>query len=235
MLRFDEAAAMASVGQVIKEARKQRGYVQRQIADAAKVSVQAVGQWERGDNDISMEKLRAVATFLGIDPVAANAGELRFMGVGEPLNEIEQVTDAGAMPNLGPRDVEVYGVTVGGDDADFSFNGEVVQLVKRPPGIAGLKNVFAVHVVGTSMFPKFEPGDLLYCGGRAPVPGDYVVVEEFPDEQHPKGKGYIKRLDKRAPGKLTCWQFNPEGPVEFDAYAIKAVHRVIPLRELLGY
>lgn len=223
------------VGQVIKEARKQRGYVQRQVAEAAKVSVQAVGQWERGDNDISMDKLRSVAAFLRIDPVAANTGELRFVDATEPLNEVEQVTDFGEMPHMGPRDVEVLGVSVGGDDADFSFNGEVVERVRRPPGVAHVRNVFAVHVVGDSMSPKFEPGELLYCGGRPPVPGDYVVIEEFPDDTHPKGKGYIKRLDKRTPGKLVCWQFNPASALEFDAYAIKAVHRVIPLRELLGY
>lgn len=225
----------STVGQVIKEARKQRGYVQRQVADAAKVSVQAVGQWERGDNDISMEKLRSVAAFLRIDAMAANNGDLRFVDTAEPLNEVEQVTDLGGMPNMGPRDVEVLGVGVGGDDSDFSFNGEVVERVRRPPGIAHVRNVFAVHVVGDSMWPKFEPGELLYCGGRPPVPGDYVVIEEFPSENHPKGKGFIKRLDKRTPAKLTCHQFNPAGPVEFDAYAIKAIHRVIPLRELLGY
>ena len=36
-----------------------------------------------------------------------------------------------------PRDVEVLGVAAGGEDGVFAFNGNVVDYVLRPPGIAG--------------------------------------------------------------------------------------------------
>lgn len=226
---------MASpIGKVLRDARKQRGFVQRQVADAAGVTIQAVGQWERGDNEIAMENLRQVAAFLRIDAVAASRGELRMFDGDEPANEVQRVSDVG-IPDLGPRDVEVLGVIVGGEDEDFRFNGEVIDTVRRPPGIANLRNVFAVHVLGSSMYPRFEPGDLLYCGGREPVPGDDVVIERRPSRERPAGGGYIKRLQRRSASTLECTQFNPEKVLTFDTRDLKAVHRVIPLKELLGF
>ena len=207
---------------------------QQDVAKAVGVSVQAVSQWERGDNDISMENLRTAAQFLGFDAVTAFRGELRLSDSDEAPSEVERVTDVGR-PDLGPRDVPLSGVSLGGEDADFSFNGEVADYVRRPPGIANLRNVFALHVIGDSMVPRFEPADIIYCGGRPPVPGDDVVIEMFPSESAPAGRGYIKRLVARTSSIVTVRQFNPPREIQFDAYELKAVHRVIPWKELLGF
>lgn len=231
---FHNDAMASTVGDVLKLARKGRGKRQKDVADAARVTVQAVSQWERGDNDISMEKLRAVADYLRFDAVKAYRGELSLDADGDMPSEVERVTDPGPV-EVGPLDVDVLGLAVGGDDADFTFNGEVVDRVRRPPGLAHLKNVFALHVIGTSMSPRYEPGELIYCGGRPPIAGEDCVIELFPTEDSPAGKGFIKRLVRRAGGKITVKQFSPETELDFDAYAIKSLHRVIPWREVLGF
>lgn len=223
----------SNVGNVLRTARKQRGYVQRQVAEVAGVSVAAVGQWERGDNDISMENLRQVCRFLGIDAVAANAGELRYLEADPDLSEVERVTDPQPL-EVGPADIEIRGVTVGGDDGDFSINGQVVGYARRPPGIARLRNVFVVNVMSDSMSPRFEHGDPLFCGGREPTPGDDVVIEMFPTGNEQVGKSYVKRLVKRQGGQIVCRQFNPPKELTFSQYEIKAIYRVIPLKELWG-
>lgn len=223
-----------SVGSVLRQARKQRGYVLRQVSEVAGVSVAAVGQWERGENDLTMDNLRKVATFLGIDPLAANRGELRYIDKAQDLSDVERVTET-APVDLGPEDVEILGVSVGGDDGDFSLNGQTVGYARRPAGIARIRNVFAVHVIGESMVPRYEPADLLYCGGRAPVPGDDVVIEMFPKGDEAVGKAYIKRLVRRTASEIVCRQFNPPMEMTFNPYEMKAMHRVIPYRELLGY
>lgn len=222
------------VGSVLRQARKQRGYVLRQVAEVAGVSTAAVGQWERDENDLTMENLRKVATFLGIDPLAANRGELRYTDKKQDLSDVERVTDA-APVDMGPEDVEILGVSVGGDDGDFALNGQIVGYARRPAGIARIRNVFAVHVIGESMVPRYEPADLLYCGGRAPVPGDDVVIEMFPKDDETVGKAYIKRLVRRTASEIVCKQFNPAMEMTFNPYEMKAMHRVIPYRELLGY
>jgi phage repressor protein C with HTH and peptisase S24 domain len=224
------------LGSVLRQARKRKGMVLREVAAALGITPQAVGQWERGENEISMENLRAVAKILGIDPVAAHRGELQYTGAEStaPLNEAEPVTEPG-LPSLGQKVVPVLGVTVGGEDADFYMNGQVVDYARRPPGAEHLKNLFALHVLGESMSPRYEPGELVYCGGRPPVPGDYVVIELFPEEGTSVGKCFVKKLIRRAGGRIECEQFNPPKTITFDTYAVKSIHRVIPLRELLGF
>lgn len=230
----DQDFAMAdTLGHVLRTARKQRGKVLRQVAEAVHVSTQAVGNWENDRNEISMENLRAVSRFLGIDAEAASRGELRYTSDGS-LSEVDRVTNPGPL-QVGPRDVPVLGVTVGGEDADFSFNGEIMEYVRRPPGISTLTNVWANYVIGTSMIPRFEPGELLYSGGRPPVPGDDVVIEMFPEDGQKVGKCFIKRFVKRAGSQIICRQFNPPKDLEFNAYEIKQMTRIIPTRELLGY
>ncbi|KAA0970289.1 helix-turn-helix transcriptional regulator [Aureimonas fodinaquatilis] len=224
-----------TLGNVIRTARKQRKKTQKEVAATLAVTYQAVGQWERGDNEISMTNLRKLAGFLGIDPVSALSGELRFVDIEQALNEVQQVTDPAPMPDRGPKDVPVQGVSYGGGDSDFTTYSDVVDYVRRPVGIAHVKDVFALHVLGTSMEPRFEPGDLIYCGGREPIPGDDIVIKLKPEAEHENGKGFIKRLIGRQSGLLICRQFNPAKEVEFKLADIDRVYRVIPAKELLGF
>lgn len=224
------------IGAALRLARKQRGYVMRQVAEAAGVTAGAVGNWERGANDMTVENLRAVARFLKIDRTALSEGHVKYIGEDQPedLADAEIVTEPDT-PSFGPLDVEVLGVAAGGDDGDFSLNGEVAGYVRRPAGIANLRKVFALHLISTSMIPRYDPGELIYCGGREPVPGDHVVIEMYPDQGEGAGKAFVKKLLERAKGKLICEQYNPPSRVEFDLYRIKNLWRIIPTRELLGF
>ncbi len=222
------------IGSQIRIARKQRGLVMKDVADAIGVTTGAVGNWERGANVLSMENLQAVARYLELDPVALSRGEIKNLTDTELLSDAEIISDPGPAPR-GPMDIEVLGVAVGGDDGDFSLNGEVAGYVRRPPGIAHLRKVFALHILSDSMVPRYDPGEMIYCGGRDPVPGDHIVIEMFPEEGQRIGKAYVKKLVKRTTTQLICAQYNPAKELTFDPYAVKAVWRIIPLHELLGY
>ncbi|WP_246704342.1 XRE family transcriptional regulator [Rhizobium sp. P32RR-XVIII] len=223
----------SAVGAAIRSARKQKGLPMQAIADALKTSVVAVGNWERGENLPSTENLLKTAEFLGLDPAALGRGEVVFRD-STARNDAEIVTEPSA-PNFGPMDVKILGSAVGGDDGDFSLNGEVTGLARRPPGIAHLTNVFAIHILSTSMVPRYDPGELLYCGGRTPVPGDHVLIEMYPDQGETNGKAYVKKLIRRTQAELICEQYNPAETVTFNAYSLKNIWRIIPQRELLGF
>jgi len=127
------------------------------------------------------------------------------------------------------------GNAVGGRDADFFLNGDVIDHVRRPPGIARAKGVFAIYVVGDSMFPRFAEGELIYATTlRKPAIGDDVIVELLPPHDGAQSAGYLKRLVRQTPTKIVVSQFNPTKTPEFDLRRVKAVHRVIPWTELLG-
>lgn len=140
-------------------------------------------------------------------------------------------------PRAGPRDIEERGVTVGGfgnDESAFELNGQVIDMVTRPPGIANRKGVFALRVANESMIPKYEDGERVYVEPRKAAIGEYVVVELYPTEEGAAGKSYIKRLVSQHSGGIRVEQFNPKGFLEFDRAEIRQVLRVIPTSELLG-
>lgn len=222
------------VGAAIRKARKQRGLVMRHIAEHNDTDVAAVGNWETGRNLPKTENLLKTAAFLRVDPVALGKGEVVFLDDVDNVADAEIVTDPAPLPT-GPMDIKIFGAAVGGDDGDFTFNGETAGYVQRPPGIKHLQNVFALHVLSDSMVPRYEPGDMIYCGGRDAVPGDHVVIETLPEEGERNGKAFVKKLVKRTAGELVVEQYNPPKTLTFNRYAIKSVFRVIPLKELLGY
>ncbi|KQT50314.1 repressor [Devosia sp. Leaf420] len=221
------------IGEAIRLARKQRGKVMRNISEFLDLDVAAIGNWESGRNMPSTSNLLKVAQYLQIDAAALGRGEVVFLGDELPA-DAEPISSLG-LPPAGPTDVELLGTAVGGDDGDFTLNGEVTGYVRRPPGIAGLRKVFALHVLSTSMVPRYDPGELIYVGGRDPVPGDHVVIEMFPEENERAGKAFVKKLVERTTSTILVEQYNPPRQISFDRYAIKHLWRVIPTRELLGF
>lgn len=154
----------------------------------------------------------------------------------EPNAEFEQ--GAFRRPaTYGPRDIEELGVTMGGDgddEAAFEMNGQVIDRVKRPIGILDRKNVYALRVTNTSMWPRFRHGVRVYIEDRPPAIEDHVVIELKPIEDGRPGKSFIKLLTAIDARKVMVEQYNPRGILEFGRNEIKKIWRVIPDEELRG-
>ncbi|MGX9392536.1 S24 family peptidase [Nitrobacteraceae bacterium UC4446_H13] len=153
---------------------------------------------------------------------------------GPEQSTVEAAPDAPALSQFGDFDVEVRGIAVGGEDDEFYFNGEVIDHIRRPPGIKRAKNVFALNVSGDSMMPRYEPGEPIYVQRANPVIGDYVVVELYPEDENQAGKSFLKKLERRTGRRVVCSQFNPPKELEFDAGEVKEIYRVLKPRDLLG-
>lgn len=135
-----------------------------------------------------------------------------------------------------PKDVPVLGQAMGGDDGDFYFNGDIIDYIRRPPGIANMKDVFGLYAAGTSMWPRFEEGEPIYISPSRPAAiGDYVVLELLPEKEGDRPAGFLKRLKRRSGSKVVCEQFNPPKDIEYERDRIKSIFRVIPLTELVGF
>jgi phage repressor protein C with HTH and peptisase S24 domain len=142
-----------------------------------------------------------------------------------------------------PADLPVYGFAVGGkeDDGEFYMNGQIADYVRRPPGVPNMRGVFGVYVCGESMFPRFQPGELIFAtSAQPPAIGDDVVIElkamnpESDDEADHAARGLIKRLKRRSGSRVIVEQFNPAMDIEFDREEIKAIHRVLTNKDLFG-
>jgi DNA-binding XRE family transcriptional regulator len=213
----------------IRELRKAKGMTMVEVAAAIGVSQPAISQWESGIAPPGRESLVELSKLWHI-PVGTLMGDPEVKGSGRKGSG-PSALPAGIMPS----DVPVQGVAVGGAAGDFRFNGEVVDYVRRPPGIQHMRNVYALWISGDSMSPWNNDGDLVYVSPARPAtPGDYVVVQMNDTADGEPGLAMVKRLVGRTPTQLKLGQYNPEKEFTVALSKVKAVHRVLTLRELLG-
>ncbi len=155
---------------------------------------------------------------------------------GEPLasNVAPGIVDVPAPAAL-PLDVAVFGVAAGGRDGDFSFNGTVIDYVRRPPGIADARTIFAIYIVGESMVPRYGNGDLVFVHkGRPARLGDDVLIELVGEGDMP-GPCFVKRLLRRTASRVVLRQFNPpRDDIVIEAERIRRIYRILTTAELLG-
>lgn len=235
-----ENQSLKRLGVALRAARHAKKKTLKEVAAIADVSPQAVGQWERGENGPTTANLRAIGDFLGFDVTAAMNGQFVPRSDSAPHvirpsgPEPSEVVKVGeGWPDVGDEWMDVRGVTVGGDDSFFYF-GDVIDQVRRPPGIRNAKNVAALNVAGESMVPRFKSGELIYVQQRLAAPGDDVVVELYPENEGDAPKAFLKEMTRRTGRRIYCKQHNPPADIEFDAGEVKTVWRVLTMRDLLG-
>lgn len=133
-----------------------------------------------------------------------------------------------------PRDLPVLGTAAGSKSGAFQLDNVIIDYVRRPPGLIGAADVYAIYVVGDSMEPMIAAGELRFVHPHRPVhAGDVVVLQARNGEDQPIC-AYIKRLVKRSEDKVTLRQLNPEMILEFDARAVVAIHKVLTMNDLFG-
>ena len=245
----DTFSAMANR---IREFRKAKEWSLQALAERAGTTRQQIDKLEKGERRLTQEWMERLAAALGCKPadlidqsapppvsvpeiVPPPSGPLR-PDYGPTEVNTDRIVPIPAISQM-PKDVPVYGVAVGGDDADFEFNGQIVDYVRRPPGLIGVQGAFGVYVIGTSMWPRYEEGDLVYVHpGRPARPGDDVIVEMYDDRDEGRsGDCYIKRLLKKTPTKYICQQYNPmRDDLEYEIDYVKKVHRIMTPAELMS-
>lgn len=239
----------------IREWRERRDLTQDALAEASGTSKMQISRLERGERRLTQGWMERIAAVLDCRPAdllpAPSAGEVPAVGAAEGLAETpaghgeprasEVRLAEGHLPlaaGMLRRDVPVLGTSRGGvpDKAgDFEMNGQIVDHVRRPPGIEGLRDVFALYVVGESMSPWREPGDLVYVTrARQPRPGDYVVAELLPQREGDPPSALLKRFVGLKGDRLVLEQYNPRQELRLDRRRVHQLHRVIDWPELLG-
>ena len=155
-----------------------------------------------------------------------------------PTDQLKKL-DTGKLPNtrlpvfrippvaLGDK-IPVMGAAEGGADGHLIWNGEVVDYIDRPPSLASAPNGYATYVTGTSMEPRYHPGELIYIHpGKPPTNGCYVLVQIQPKRDGDPPGAFVKRLVKRTPTKLVVEQYNPTKQVEWLLKDVVSVHRIV--------
>mgnify|MGYP000965547391 FL=1 len=172
------------------------------------------------------------------EPAAAGAPSPGDTITQEELHIVTDVRNAGieapAIRQL-PTDVPVMGTAAGSHASGaFQFEGGVIEYVRRPPAMFGVKNLYALYVEGTSMEPEHRPSDLRFIHpDKPPRLGDSVVVQV---QKHPNDQieATIGHLVKRTEASIFIGKLNPPATVEIKRAYVKAIHKVLTLNDLFG-
>jgi SOS-response transcriptional repressor LexA len=151
-----------------------------------------------------------------------------------------EVRDAWTLPQARP--VPLLGTAFGSDldqvegiETTELMLSEVLDYVARPPSLATDSEAYAVTVIGESMAPRFEPGELAFVSPRAPVNvGDDVLVQlrsEADQGEDNQMAGRIttvllKRLVRRTAVFIELKQFNPDRTFTVPLTRVRRMHRV---------
>ena len=228
MAKKEPSAADKRRGQRIRERRKALGLDISELAEKLGVSQPAVSQWEIGQTAPSRQKIAKLADILRVSITSLISDDEQLL---QNVNNQAQSTQLASLP----ADVPVFGVAVGGSEGDFRFNGQVVDYVRRPPGISNLRNVYALWILGDSMSPWNKNGDLIYVSpAKPPAAGDYVVIQLDDADDGDPGTAMVKLLVGKTPTQLKLAQHNPQREFNLPLAKIKSIHKVLSLRELLG-
>jgi phage repressor protein C with HTH and peptisase S24 domain len=98
----------------------------------------------------------------------------------------------------------------------------------RPPSFADAPNGYATVVPGTSMEPRYHPGEIVYVHPDKPVTaGCYVFVQlrtKSADEPDPR---LIRRLAKKTRTRIVLQQFNPAKLSDIAVNDVVCMHRIV--------
>jgi phage repressor protein C with HTH and peptisase S24 domain len=133
------------------------------------------------------------------------------------------------LPPVQPGDkVPIMGIAEGGPDGHSLWNGEVIGRVDRHPNLVGVTTGYAIYVTGTSMVPRYEPGEILHVNPiRPPSVGNYVLIQLKPEQDGDAPPALVKKLIKRTASKLTVEQFNPAKTFDISTGDILTIHKIV--------
>ncbi len=191
---------------------------------------------ERGVPAILPEDAReALAPLLGV-----TANELRERPAGKseandnaprPARRVviaRSPSHGGSARTRGGERLPVLGSAEGGSEGHTPWNGDIVDYVPRPANLAGVPQAYAIYVYGTSMEPRYHPGELLYVHpGRPVMAGAYVLVQLRPRSEGETPRAFLKRLVRQTQTKLVLEQFNPARQFDVKLSDVASIHRIV--------
>ena len=144
---------------------------------------------------VSPDDLRSTALPAG----SGLAGELRSRGLLRPDR----------------ADLPVYASAEGGGAGSIIITNEPIDFVSRPGPLLSVRDGYGCYVIGDSMSPAYEQGDLLLIHPGRPVrPGDDCVFVR--DQADGSQLGLVKRLLRITAEKWRVRQFNPAKDFDLD-------------------
>lgn len=178
----------------IRKGLEKPGKTQVGLAKALDRAPSAISNLLKGARELKQREVGLIAQYLEV----------------EPPGEVAELGRDGYRPPpefLGERDLKVFAAVEGGA-GQMVVSTDPIELVPRPWYMREVRDGYAVLVVGESMIPTFEPGDMAIVNPRLPpMRGKDVIL--VGDEQQGEFRASIKRLESWTASHWNLRQFNP--------------------------
>ena len=149
-----------------------------------------------------------LAPLLGVSP-----DDLRSTAV-PPGGRLEgDLRGAGSLRAADRADLPVYASAESG--SGIIITSEPIDFIRRPEPLLSVRDGYACYVIGDSMSPAYEQGDLLLVHpGRPARSGDDCAFIRGQDDG--TQEALIRRLLRSTPDKWRVRQFNPAKDLDLD-------------------
>lgn len=179
---------------------------QEALAAAVGVGQSSVARWLRGGEVAGKNLLRLIDLARDVPAAVPIIGSVTTPSL---------VRDVGAfkpdiVPGLdlvGDKNLPVYAAAMGGDGHQI-ITFEAIDYVKRPAILENVKNPYGVYIVGESMIPAYDPGDMALINPYLPPARDRDVVL-FHTPPAAEAECIIKRLLSYSERDWRLRQYNP--------------------------
>lgn len=223
------------LNEILTAARKAAGLSRSEVARAVGMSDSGYGFLESGKTKTT-DKWRELADVLGIphDAVrdamhgaprsAPNARSVPLITRPDG-SVIGRVPHAADERTMAPRLIPVLGHASAGSSGRLTI-GEPISYEVCPPWLDKATDAYFLYTAGTSMVPRFLPGEMISVHpGRPYSKGDFVVVQ-YEDAGETVGivKEFVGWADD---GDLVLAQFNPASEIRLSAGSVRDIHRVV--------
>lgn len=217
----------------ITEARKAKGLGQKALGQLVGVSQATIAKIETGQVR-STEHLSKLCEVLDLDPSTmpdeafgkTRPGQRQSQGQAITAPVPEYARDpaywAAAAGLVG--DVPLYAAAEGGAGA-LIIEREPIGSAKRPPILQGIKDGYAIYLVGDSMVPEFEPGDTLFVNPRLPVLANTSCV--FYSSKADEPLATVKRYIGATEEEWRVRQYTPARDFGLDRQEWPIRHRIV--------
>jgi len=197
---------MKTVGQFIRQKREEQGLSARQLGERARVSDAHIIYIETGKRNPTFIKVMNILDALGV-------------GIEEFVMETHpSVANVEPARLGGLRRIPVISWVMAGkwrEACDAFEPGDADEWIESD---VGGRNVFALRVVGDSMEPEFNDGEIIIVTPHIEAhPGDYVVVKDREE------KATFKQLKKYGPR----WVLHPLNPRYEDQEVSRGEFKII--------
>jgi phage repressor protein C with HTH and peptisase S24 domain len=202
------------LGEMVRQRRDQLGWSQERLAQASGASQSTVDRIEKGQFKRIPEHLLRIASAMGLELAGLSAAQafaepLSARPTPEPKSEPRSGPDTRSSGDVafGRRDLPVFAAAEGGS-GEMVVSTDPIEMVPRPWYLKDVRDGYAVLIVGDSMAPAFEPGDIAVVNPRLPpMRGKDMIF--ISDQTAGEFTATIKRLIRWTERDWHVRQFNP--------------------------